>query len=63
MIPNAFNYCSNTRVPNSKPLSSHATEVTSTTGGTVETGVTDYNVLFSLESSTTRRVDDETTAR
>jgi hypothetical protein len=63
MVTNTFHHGRGTRVTDSETLSSHTAEVASTTSSTVKTGVTDDDVLFSLESSATRGIDDETTSR
>jgi hypothetical protein len=62
VVTAALNDGSSTRVTDSETLSSNTTEVASTAGSTVQTGVTNNDVLLGLESSATRRVDNEATA-
>jgi hypothetical protein len=62
VVTNTLNDSSGTGVSDGETLSTHTAEEALTAGSTVETGVTNDDVLLSLEDCVSGRVDDQTTA-
>ena len=49
MIAHAFDHCSDTRIPNSEPLTGYATEVTFASNTTIKDSIADDNILLRFD--------------